>query len=30
MMEHVPEIEWRGALMMNDEAKPFHIWAILE
>jgi hypothetical protein len=30
MMEHVPEIEWRGALVMNDEAKPFHIWAILE
>jgi hypothetical protein len=30
MMGRVPEIEWRGALLMNDDAKPFHIWAVLE
>lgn len=30
MMENVPEEQWRSALIENDEAKPFHIWAFLE
>lgn len=30
LMANVSEMEWLGGLLINDESKPFHIWAILE